>query len=157
LYLFFYSFLGGQEDDDSDVYEIIETPGSRTLVEQLIAMDLADRPVVQQISIGGMSGWFAAYVCKRVGKLTLSAIGGGILVLQIAHRAGYININWKRMEKDMDKVAKKVEKQVKKIKKNEKDVEKGVIALANKGYLYARRNAAAVSGFAGGFLLGLAF
>ena len=57
----FYSLLGGQEDDDSDVYEIIETPGSRTLVEQLIAMDLADRPVVQQISIGGMSGWYEEF------------------------------------------------------------------------------------------------
>jgi len=57
----YYSFPGGQEDDDSDVYEIIETPGSRTLVEQLIAMDLADRPVVQQISIGGMSGWYEEF------------------------------------------------------------------------------------------------
>ncbi|KAJ7330650.1 FUN14 domain-containing protein 1 [Desmophyllum pertusum] len=66
----------GQEEDDSDVYEIIETPGSKTLVEQLISMDLAERPVVQQISIGGVSGWFAGYVCKRVGKITLSAIGG---------------------------------------------------------------------------------
>lgn len=55
-----------------------------------------------------------------------------LLKIQIAHRAGYININWKKMEKDMDKVAKKVEKQVKKIKKNDKDVEKGIIALANK-------------------------
>lgn len=50
---------------------------------------------------------------------------------QVAYRAGYININWKRMEKDMDKITKKVEKQVKKIRKND-DVEKGVIALANR-------------------------
>lgn len=56
--MLFYPFLGGQEDDDSDVYEIIETPGSRNLVEQLIAMDLAERPVVQQVSIGGISGWY---------------------------------------------------------------------------------------------------
>ncbi|KAL9965721.1 hypothetical protein ACROYT_G029563 [Oculina patagonica] len=146
----------GQEEEDGDVFEIIETPGSRHLVEQLISMDLAERPVAQQITIGGLSGWFAGYVCKRVGKLTLSAIGGGILLVQIAHRAGYININWKRMEKDMDKVASKVKKSVKKIKKNEKDVEKGIIALANRGYSYAKRNVAAASGFAGGFLLGLA-
>ncbi|KAJ7330651.1 FUN14 domain-containing protein 1 [Desmophyllum pertusum] len=78
-------------------------------------------------------------------------------VLGIAHRAGYININWKRMEKDVDTITKKVEKQVKKIKKNEKDVEKGIIALANRGYSYASRNVAAASGFAGGFLIGLAF
>lgn len=56
--MLFYPFLGGQEDDDSDAYEIIETPGSRNLVEQLIAMDLAERPVVQQVSIGGISGWY---------------------------------------------------------------------------------------------------
>lgn len=26
---------------------------------------------------------FAGYVCKRVGKITLSAIGGGILLIQV--------------------------------------------------------------------------
>lgn len=143
------------DEEDGDVYEIIESPGSRNLVEQLISMDLAERPAVQQFTIGGVSGWFAGYLFKRVGKLTLSMIGGGILVLQVAHRAGYININWKRMEKDVDKITHKVGKQVKKIRKSD-DVEKGVIALANRGYKYARRNMAAASGFAGGFLLGLA-
>ena len=29
---------------------------------------------------------FAGYVCKRVGKFTLSAIGGGILVLQVPNK-----------------------------------------------------------------------
>ena len=49
--------LGGKEEDGSDTYEVIETPGSRNLIEQLISLDLADRPAVQQISIGGVSGW----------------------------------------------------------------------------------------------------
>ena len=53
-----YPFVGGQEEDDTDGYEIIETPGSRNLVEQLISMDLAERPAVQQITIGGISGWY---------------------------------------------------------------------------------------------------
>lgn len=74
-------------------------------------------------------------------------------MMQIAYRAGYIKINWKRMENDMDKISKKVKKQVKRIEQND-DFEKGIVALANRGYKYARRNVVAASGFAGGFLLG---
>lgn len=51
--------------------------------------------------------------------------------LQIAYRAGYINVNWKRVENDMDKISKKVKKQVKRIEQND-DFEKGIVALANK-------------------------
>jgi len=36
---------------------------------------------------------FAAYVCKRVGKLTLSAIGGGVLVLQVQNKKKCIFFN----------------------------------------------------------------
>lgn len=57
------------------------------------------------------------------------------------------------MENDMDKISKKVKKQVKRIEQND-DFEKGIVALANRGYKYARRNVVAASGFAGGFLLG---
>lgn len=142
-----------EPEDDVDGFEIIETSRAKNLAEQLITMDLWERPPMQQIAIGGMSGWFAGYVCKRVGKITLSAIGGSILVMQIAYRAGYIKINWKRMENDMDKISKKVKKQVKRIEQNN-DLEKGIVALANRGYKYARRNVVAASGFAGGFLLG---
>ena len=55
-----------------------------------------------------------------------------LLLSQVAHRAGYININWKRMEKDVDKITTKVKKEVKKMKQNEEEIEKGVIALANR-------------------------
>lgn len=59
-----FSLLGSQDEEDGEVYEIIETPGSRNLVEQLIGMDLAERPVVQQISIGGISGWYVNLIIK---------------------------------------------------------------------------------------------
>ncbi|XP_068733869.1 FUN14 domain-containing protein 1-like [Montipora capricornis] len=144
-----------EPEDETDGFEIIETIRSRNLAEQLLSMDFGGRPPMQQIAIGGMTGWFAGYVCQRVGKLTLSAIGGSILVMQIAYRAGYIKVNWRRMENDMNKITKGVKKQVKKIQRND-EVEKGILALANKGYKYARRNVAAASGFVGGFVLGLA-
>ena len=53
------------------------------------------------------------------------------VVLKIAHRTGYIKINWKRMEKDMDKMTRKVEKQVEKMKKHEVD-KRGIVAFANR-------------------------
>ena len=36
-------------------------------------------------------------------------------MFQVAHRAGYIKINWGKVEKKMDKISKKVEKEVGKI------------------------------------------
>ena len=42
----------------------------------------------------GVNLRFAAYVCKRVGKLTLSAIGGGILVFQVQDKDKCIFISW---------------------------------------------------------------
>ena len=58
--------------------------------------------------------------------------------MQIAYRAGYIKVNWRRMENDMNKITKGVKKQVKKIQRND-EVEKGILALANKVIFTTRR------------------
>uniref|UniRef100_A0A8C5QSH2 FUN14 domain-containing protein 1 n=1 Tax=Leptobrachium leishanense TaxID=445787 RepID=A0A8C5QSH2_9ANUR len=46
--------------------------------------------VATQIVMGGVT----------VGKLAATAVGGGFLLLQIASHSGYVQIDWKRVEKD---------------------------------------------------------
>lgn len=48
----------------------------------------------------------------RVGKTAALALGGGIILLQVANEKGYININWDKVNRNLDKVADKVEQQV---------------------------------------------
>lgn len=48
----------------------------------------------------------------RVGKSAALALGGGIILLQIANEKGYINVNWDKVNTKIDKVVDKVEEQV---------------------------------------------
>lgn len=48
----------------------------------------------------------------KVGKMAAVAVGGGIILLQIAHQQGYIEIDWNKIYKKVDKVSDKVEKAV---------------------------------------------
>lgn len=53
--------LLGEPEDEVDGFEIIETSRAKNLAEQLITMDLWERPPMQQIAIGGMSGWYVLH------------------------------------------------------------------------------------------------
>ena len=70
--------------------------------------DLARAPVPKQIAVGGAAGrdykerrhenvkyvpgWAAGYVTMKAGKMAATAIGGTLLLLQIAHHKGYIKV-----------------------------------------------------------------
>jgi Uncharacterized conserved protein len=45
----------------------------------------------------------------KVGKVAAVAVGGGIILLQVANHKGYIKVNWDRVYKQVDKVADRVE------------------------------------------------
>ena len=59
--------------------------------------------VATQIVMGGVSGWYAGFLFQKVGKLAATAVGGGFLLLQIASHSGYVQIDWKRVGKDVNK------------------------------------------------------
>lgn len=48
----------------------------------------------------------------KVGKMAAIAVGGGIILLQIANQKGYIKIDWSKINKNVDKVTDKVEEAV---------------------------------------------
>lgn len=44
----------------------------------------------------------------KVGKTVATAVGGSLILLQIATHKGYININWSKVNKDLEGASKKL-------------------------------------------------
>jgi len=102
-----------------------------------------------QLALGGVSGWCAGYLCQKVGKIAATAVGGGLLLLQIANNSGYIEVDWKRVEKDVNKAKKQ-------LKKGTNKAVPELNSFVDKSTEFVKKNIMVTSGFIGGFLLGLA-
>ncbi|XP_009957146.1 PREDICTED: FUN14 domain-containing protein 2-like, partial [Leptosomus discolor] len=59
--------------------------------------------VATQLVIGGVTGWCTGFIFQKVGKLAATAVGGGFFLLQIANHTGYIKVDWKLVERDVNK------------------------------------------------------
>jgi FUN14 domain-containing protein 1 len=64
--------------------------------------DVTKKSATQQILVGAGSGWVTGYVTMKVGKATALALGGGIILLQIAHQQGYIKVDWKKVTRKIE-------------------------------------------------------
>uniref|UniRef100_A0A4W2E219 FUN14 domain containing 1 n=1 Tax=Bos indicus x Bos taurus TaxID=30522 RepID=A0A4W2E219_BOBOX len=102
--------------------------------------------VATQIVMGGVSGWCAGFLFQKVGKLAATAVGGGFLLLQIASHSGYVQIDWKRVEKDVNKAKRQIKKRANSI----------FLQTLFQATEFVKQNIVISSGFVGGFLLGLA-
>ncbi|XP_056099493.1 FUN14 domain-containing protein 1-like [Rhinichthys klamathensis goyatoka] len=105
--------------------------------------------VATQIMMGGFTGWCVGYLFQRVGKITATAVGGGFLLLQIANHSGYVQVDWKKVEKDVNKAKRHLKK-----KANKATPE--INTFIEEASEFVKKNIVVSSGFAGGFLLGLA-
>ncbi|XP_018605516.1 FUN14 domain-containing protein 1 isoform X1 [Scleropages formosus] len=105
--------------------------------------------VATQIVMGGVTGWCAGYLFQRVGKIAATAVGGGFLLLQIANHSGYVQVDWKKVEKDVNKAKKCLKKKANKAAPE-------INTFIDEATEFVKRNIVLSSGFVGGFLLGLA-
>ena len=48
----------------------------------------------KQLAAGGAAGWVSGYLTMKAGKMAATAIGGTLLLLQIAHHKGYIKVRY---------------------------------------------------------------
>jgi len=108
--------------------------------------DLARAPVPKQIAVGGAAGWAAGYVTMKAGKMAATAIGGTLLLLQIAHHKGYIKVDWNKVSNDSVTMADKLKQKLH--IKSKSGFEKFQEWSAKNIYL--------AGGFTGGFFLGIA-
>lgn len=52
------------------------------------------------------------FVTVKIGKAVAIAVGGSIILLQIANEQGYIKVNWDKLASKTDKIMDKVEERV---------------------------------------------
>ncbi|XP_063928257.1 FUN14 domain-containing protein 1-like isoform X2 [Zophobas morio] len=108
--------------------------------------DVSKISATKQIALGTSTGWVTGFLAMRVGKTAALALGGGIILLEIASEKGYIKINWDKVQKNLDKVGDRVEE---KITGHGPDWKDKVIK-------FAQTHTSFTSGFIGGFLIGCA-
>ncbi|XP_012274651.1 FUN14 domain-containing protein 1 [Orussus abietinus] len=96
-------------DAGDDMYDIPEE--AKSYIEKILG-DVGKTSAMKQIAIGTSSGWMTGYIMMKVGKLAAFALGGGIIILQIAAHQGYIKINWDKIRRKAEKISDKVEEKV---------------------------------------------
>ncbi|XP_030748371.1 FUN14 domain-containing protein 2 isoform X1 [Sitophilus oryzae] len=84
---------------------------ARNFVSKILG-DISKSSATKQIVLGASSGWVTGFLAMRVGKTAALALGGGIILLQIANEKGYIKVNWDKVNRNLDKVADKVEEKI---------------------------------------------
>ena len=58
------------------------------------------KPILSQISFGSVVGYCSGMALKKIGKAVAFVIGVGFIGVQSAVGAGYINVNWKKIQGD---------------------------------------------------------
>ncbi|CAG9828246.1 unnamed protein product [Diabrotica balteata] len=96
---------------DSSKKAMGDVEGAKSAIKRFIG-DVSKSSASKQIILGASSGWVTGFLSMRVGKTAAMALGGGIILLQIANEKGYIKVNWDKVNRNIDQVADKVEEQL---------------------------------------------
>merc|ERR1712166_327634 len=68
-----------------------------------------------QIAVGVTAGYAGGWVCSKMGKLALVLVGTAAVVIPLAEHLGYVNVNWKRLEKDARTAHQNMEREIKNV------------------------------------------
>uniref|UniRef100_A0A182NB25 glutaryl-CoA dehydrogenase (ETF) n=1 Tax=Anopheles dirus TaxID=7168 RepID=A0A182NB25_9DIPT len=101
----------GKTKKDATNKEIINMSDAAGYLDRFVG-DVSKKSATKQILIGAGSGWATGYITMKVGKMAAIAVGGGIILLQVANQQGIISIDWNKVQKKVDKVSDKVEEAV---------------------------------------------
>lgn len=108
--------------------------------------DLTKASPAKQLTVGGVSGWCVGFVFTKAGKVAATAIGGSLLLFQIAQHQGYVKVNWTRLNKDVQQAKNELARRA-----NSK-----LPRIVEEGQQFIQDNIFLATGFLGGFLLGMA-
>ncbi|XP_051162855.1 FUN14 domain-containing protein 1 isoform X1 [Leptopilina boulardi] len=100
-----------KDDANRDVSDTDLANEAKSVIEKLLG-DVSKTSATKQIIIGTTSGWMTGFLTMKVGKVAAFALGGGIIILQVAAHQGYIKINWDKVQKKAEKISDKVGEKV---------------------------------------------
>ncbi|XP_023336105.1 FUN14 domain-containing protein 2 isoform X1 [Eurytemora carolleeae] len=129
------------KEDFIETLDSLELTEDRKDIVSRAMKDLSKAPAPKQMLVGGTAGWLAGYTTMKLGKMAATAIGGTLLILQIAHHKGYI-----KMTTDSSSMAEKLKKKLHIKSKS------GLEKFQD----FAAKNIYVAGGFTGGFFLGIA-
>ncbi|XP_066914275.1 FUN14 domain-containing protein 2-like [Clytia hemisphaerica] len=149
----------GSSSPTDEEYEVItsamvqeEMNSYRSMIKRkILTIDLSDHSTYIQLGIGGATGLLTGHMVGKVGKAMAAGIGGTILLINMGTRAGYITVDWEKVDADMRTASEQISEKIAEQQQNEETQE-----LLKKGGLFIRRNLVMLGGFAAGFFLGMA-
>ncbi|XP_015610137.1 FUN14 domain-containing protein 2 isoform X2 [Cephus cinctus] len=101
----------GKDNINEGNYDLNVSKEAKSIIEKILG-DVSKTSATKQIILGTTSGWMTGFLTMKVGKVAAFALGGGIIILQVAAHQGYININWDKIQKKAEKLTDKVEEKV---------------------------------------------
>jgi uncharacterized membrane protein (Fun14 family) len=61
-------------------------------------------PYLGQMTFGGLAGYAVGYVFKKVGRLLALLLGLLFVSLQLLAQGGYVQVDWNRIQKDVEPI-----------------------------------------------------
>ncbi|KAL5250376.1 hypothetical protein ACHWQZ_G016197 [Mnemiopsis leidyi] len=119
------------------------------------------KPTQQEIAMGALAGICSGYLFKKVSKYAAATAVVGYLAVQGASQAGYIKINWKKVNDQIEDLKEDLTDEISEIITDEDTLllenEGRLKATARRAYEAFKQNAATSGSFTAGFTLGILF
>ncbi|XP_048489379.1 FUN14 domain-containing protein 1-like isoform X2 [Plutella xylostella] len=131
------------DDASEDAKKIVDD--AKNIIEKAIA-DIGKTSATKQLILGTASGWITGFLTMKIGKVAAVGIGSGVILLHLANQKGYVDINWDKINKRVDKISDKIEKET--TGKSPAWFDKVIYFVKDNSYYSA--------GFTGGFFFGIA-
>ncbi|KAG7310710.1 hypothetical protein JYU34_003515 [Plutella xylostella] len=96
------------DDASEDAKKIVDD--AKNIIEKAIA-DIGKTSATKQLILGTASGWITGFLTMKIGKVAAVGIGSGVILLHLANQKGYVDINWDKINKRVDKISDKIEKE----------------------------------------------
>merc|ERR1719245_2381205 len=135
-----------EEKDEGSIISYDDISRDTETTFKRLVKEASKAPAPKQIGIGAACGWVSGYIMMKVGKAAATAVGGSLILLQIAHYKGYVTVDWNRITNETSSLSDRMKQKLRLQTKS----------TGEKMMDFAQKNIYLAGGFTGGFFIGIA-